>query len=200
MHRNRMALSGDQPARSRQANSAVPRYSRLAVALHWAIALLLFAQLALGWWMLELPKSPPGLRAGWYNVHKSIGLMIFAAVLLRMVWRASHPVGEITAMPAWQRAAAQVMHGQLYACMIAMPLTGLAGSMFTRYPIKLFGIALPVWQRDWPAAKQLMSDVHDALAWIFVVLVALHVAAALWHWRQGDAVAARMGMPPLPSA
>jgi cytochrome b561 len=190
-----MALSGNEDI-----NSAVTRPSRFAVALHWAIALLLFAQFALGWWMLGVPKSPPGLRAGWYNVHKSIGLVILAAVLLRMMWRASHPMDDVAALPGWQRTAAQAMHGMLYACMIAMPFTGLAGSMFTRYPIRVFGIVLPVWQRDWPAAKQLMSDVHDALAWAFAVLIALHVAAALWHWWQRDAVAARMGMPPLPSA
>jgi cytochrome b561 len=181
-------------------NSAVAPYPRLAVALHWLIALLLFAELALGWWMLGVPKTPPGLRAGWFNLHKSVGLVILAAVLLRMVWRASHPQAEVAGLPAWQRTAAQVMHGWLYACMVLMPATGLAGSMFTRYPIKLFGVVLPVWQRDWPAGKQLMSDVHDALAWLFAVLIALHVAAALWHWWQRDAVAARMGMPPLPSA
>jgi cytochrome b561 len=190
-----MALSGND-----RVNSAVAHYSRLAVALHWAIAVLLFAQLALGWWMPGVPKSPPGLRAGWYNVHKSIGLLILAAVLLRMAWRVSHPMREVELMPPWQRTAAQLMHGLLYACMLAMPATGLAGSMFTRYPIRIFGVVLPIWQRDWPAAKQLMSDLHDALAWIFVLLVALHVAAALWHWWRGDPVATRMGMPPLPSS
>lgn len=181
-------------------NSAVAAYPRLTVALHWTIALLLFAQLALGWWMEGVPKTPPGLRAGWYNLHKSIGLVIFLAVLLRLVWRASHPQGEPDGLPAWQRAAAQLMHGWLYACMLLMPATGLAGSMFTRYPIRVFGAVLPVWQRDWPAGKQLMSDVHEVLAWLFVALVTAHIAAALWHWRQRDAVAARMGMPPLPTA
>jgi len=185
---------------STQANSTVVVPTRLVVALHWWIALLLALEFVLGWWMLGIPKTPVGVRAGWYNFHKSIGLLIFAAVLVRMTWRAAHPQAETEALPAWQRTAAQVMHGLLYACMLVMPATGLAGSMFTRYPIRVFGIALPVWQREWPVAKQLMSDVHDAVAWLFVLLIALHVAAALWHWWQRDAVAARMGMPQLPAA
>jgi cytochrome b561 len=193
-----MALSG------KQANSTVDgparlAHSRVTVALHWWIALLLAAEFALGWWMPGIPKTPVGVRAGWYNFHKSIGLVILAAVLVRMAWRAAHGQAGLQALPAWQRTAAQLMHGMLYACMVAMPATGLAGSMFTRYPIRIFGVVLPVWQRDWPAGKQLMSDVHDALAWLFAVLIALHVAAALWHWWKRDAVAARMGMPGLPS-
>jgi cytochrome b561 len=194
-----MALSSAK-ADSAVAASSQLAHSRIVVALHWWIALLIAAEFALGWWMLGVPKTPPGLRAGWYNFHKSVGLVVLVAVLVRMVWRAAHRQAGVDALPAWQRTAAQIMHGLLYACMLLMPLTGLAGSMFTRYPIRFFGIVLPIWQRDWPAAKQLMSDVHDAIAWLFLALIALHVAAALWHWWQKDAVAARMGMPELPSA
>lgn len=179
-------------------NSAVARHTRTAIALHWAIALLLFGELALGWWMLGVPKSPPGVRAGWYNVHKTAGIVIALAVLARIVWRASHREEDIAAMAPWQRVASQVAHGLMYACMLVMPVAGLAGSMFTSYPIRFFGVVLPVWQRDWPAAKALMSDVHEAVAWIFVLLIAMHVAAALWHWWQRDGIAARMGMPSLP--
>jgi cytochrome b561 len=178
-------------------SSTVSRHTRIAIALHWAIALLLFAEIALGWWMLGVPKAPPGVRAGWYNVHKSVGLVIAVAVLVRMAWRASHREDDLASMPPWQRVASQLTHGLLYACMLVMPATGLAGSMFTRYPIRFFGVALPVWQRDWPAAKELMAQVHEAVAWVFAALIALHVAAALWHWWQRDGIAARMGMPSL---
>ena len=55
---------------------SVPRYDTVAVFLHWVVAMAILIQLALGWWMIELPKSPPGLRAGWFNVDKSIGVTI----------------------------------------------------------------------------------------------------------------------------
>jgi cytochrome b561 len=187
-----MALSSLSPT-----SSTVPRYSRVAVALHWALAVALFAQFALGWWMLDVPKSPAGLRAGWFNLHKSIGLTIALFVLVRVVWCATHRTGDADFIAPWQRTAAQLTHGLLYACMLVMPVTGYLGSTFTRYPVKYFGFALPSWNHDWPAAKQLMADVHYATACVFMALVALHVGAALWHWLQRDGVPARMGMPSL---
>jgi cytochrome b561 len=182
---------------SLQGSLAVIRYSRAAIALHWILAFALFAQLALGWWMLGLPKSPAGLRAGWFNLHKSIGLTIALLVVLRLVWRLTQADPAATLLPRWQRRAARWAHRLLYACMAAMPLSGYLGSTFTRYPVRYFGMVLPQWNHDWPAAKQLMSSLHYAVAWAFMALLALHVAAALWHWSQRDGVTDRMGVPSL---
>lgn len=181
---------------SAASTSATVPYSRVAIALHWLLAAALFAQLALGWWMIDLPKSPAGLRAGWFNVHKSIGITIALVVLGRAMWRTRHPVAG-AALPRWQQVAAALNHAALYTCMLVIPLSGYLGSTFTRYPVRYFGFALPDWNRDWPAAKQLMSAVHYATVWLFMTLVALHVAAALWHWLRRDAVCARMGLPAL---
>jgi len=42
-----------------------PRYHPVSIALHWIIVLLVLAQLVLGWSMIEIPKSPPGVRASY---------------------------------------------------------------------------------------------------------------------------------------
>ena len=42
---------------------AAQRYTRFAVALHWIVAVVVFAQFALGWLMQEIAKQPPGPRA-----------------------------------------------------------------------------------------------------------------------------------------
>jgi cytochrome b561 len=179
-------------------HSTVSPYSRFAVALHWLLAAALFAELALGWWMLDVPKNPPGVRAGWFNLHKSIGLTIAVIVLLRALWRTNHHLAAHPALPRWQRRASTLTHVALYLCMLVIPLSGYLGSSFTRYPVRYFGFVLPDWNRDWPAAKELMSDIHSAAVWLFVALLALHIAAALWHWLRGDAICTRMGLPPAP--
>ena len=158
------------------------RYDRVAITLHWVVAVLVLCQISLGWWMSELPKAPAGLRAGWFNLHKSIGLTIGLLVLFRLAWRIGHrppPLPE--SMPRWQVRAARASHVLLYAALIVQPLVGYLGSSFTKYPIRYFGFTLPHWGWDAPALKELCSAVHFSLACLITALVALHIAAALKH-------------------
>ena len=123
-----------------------PAYTRTAVALHWLIAICVIAQIALGLWMIGIPKDPLGIRAWWFNVHKSIGLTLGLLILFRVYWRITHrapPLPET--LPRWQRITAAASHHLLYLCMVVMPVSGYLGSSFTKYPIVFFGTKLPHW-------------------------------------------------------
>jgi cytochrome b561 len=62
------------------------RYTKVAIVLHWLIGLCIICELALGLWMVELPKTPPGIRAEYFNLHKSIGLVLIALIAIRIYW------------------------------------------------------------------------------------------------------------------
>ena len=179
--------------------SSTETYTRTAIVLHWLIAAGVFAQITLGWWMIGIPKSPPGLRAYWFNVHKSIGITLGVLIVLRVLWRLAHRAPALPgSVPRWQRIAARISHAGLYVCMMLMPLTGYLGSSFTKYPIKYFGYTLPHWGWESPALKELMSQVHYLTVVVFMVLIAVHVAAALKHLLQGnDGVFRRMWAAPV---
>jgi cytochrome b561 len=155
--------------------------------------LAILGQFALGWWMIDVPKDPPGVRAWWFNLHKSIGITLAALVVLRLLWRLGHPGPSLPGtLPRMQRIAAAGTHWALYACMLVMPLSGYLGSSFSKYPIKYFGNALPHRGWDWPAAKAFLSNVHLAAAWLLAALIAVHVVAALWHALRRDGLFSRM--------
>lgn len=169
------------------------RYTNVAVTLHWLIALLVVTQLTLGWTMIEIPKEPVGVRAYWFNLHKSIGVTIALLALVRLGWRWRHPAPPLPdSVPLWQRRAAAVSHALLYVCLIGMPLVGFLGSTFSGYPIKYFGITLPQWGYKSDELKSFFSAVHLGLAWIFMSLIAVHVSAAMKHVLDRDNVFWRM--------
>jgi len=157
-------------------------YTRTAVVLHWLIGVAVLAQITLGLWMITIPKVPIGVRAGWFNVHKSIGITLAVLILVRILWRLTHRAPPLPAtVPAWQRVAAKTSHVLLYVCMIVMPLSGYLGSSFTRYPIVYWGVRLPHWGWEAPALKELCSQVHFVTVIVFITLIVIHVAAALKH-------------------
>jgi cytochrome b561 len=158
------------------------RYTPTAKFLHWLVTVVVFAQLGLGFWMLDIPKTPPGVRAGWFNLHKSIGITLGVIILIRLAWRLTHRVPALPdTIPAWERTTAKIIHRVLYVCMIVIPLSGYLGSSFTAYPIKYFGRTLPNWGWDSPPLKELCSQVHYTAVVIFIALIAMHVAAVLKH-------------------
>lgn len=174
--------------------SSPQRYTRFAVALHWIVAAVVFAQYALGWLMQEIAKQPPGPRASAFNAHKSIGLVILGLMMVRIAWRLSHPAPPLPPMPRWQARAALANHLLLYSLLVVMPLAGYLGSAFSGYPVRFFGIVLPAWAPKSEAAKQAMSEVHLVAAWLLAASVAVHLAAVAKHALvDRDGLLARMG-------
>ncbi|RYM10326.1 cytochrome b [Sphingobium cupriresistens] len=155
------------------------RYTAVARALHWAIAVLILLNLALGFAHDAFPKDWAVMP-----VHKSIGLTILALTLLRIVWRLVHPAPRLpAAMPLWEKAAAHATHFLFYALMLILPLSGWimtsAGTRplnwFFLFDVPKFGVGKE------NAIVGLSRGAHELLPWLWAALIAIHVSAALRH-------------------
>ncbi len=185
-----------------RANEAA-KYTNTAIALHWIVAILVLGMLALGWWMIGLPKGEGSVRAYYFNLHKSIGITIGFIVLVRILWRLAHPAPAFpAAMPGWQALAARWVHIGLYVCIVMQPLSGVLSSSFSKYPIKYFGYALPRWVPESNAFKEFFSGVHYAGVIALMALVTIHLLGVLQHLVQDRGAMFRRMWPgprPLPS-
>lgn len=155
-------------------------YAAPAIVLHWLLALLIAGLVGLGWYMLSIEDRPD---SGWYfDLHKSFGLLVFALVLPRILWRFNHKPAQLPArLPEWQARFASLTHWLLYACMILMPVTGFIGASLSKSGVTFFGMAFPAWiASDHGLAEQFFA-IHSAVAWVLVSLVAVHALAALKH-------------------
>ena len=171
------------------------RYTRTAIFLHWLIALMVVGQFAWGWWMQTIPKQPPGQRADSFNLHKSVGMTIFALMALRLAWRLRHPPPALPRMPRWQARLARANHILLYAALLIQPVVGYLGSEVSGYPVRYFGMTLPTWAGKHEALKDILSTFHLATSWAIAAFVALHIAGALRHALvDRDGLLSRMGV------
>jgi len=160
-------------------NEAAMRYNRGARALHWAIAVLVIANLFSGLLNDALEDT---IRL--IPTHKAIGMTILALTLVRIAWRFTwrHPPFPATVQP-WEALAARGVQGVFYALMLAMPLSGWIMASAGKYPLSWFGLVdlpkLAVTRED--MAYLVGREAHGILGWLMLALVALHVGAALRH-------------------
>jgi len=141
-------------------------YSPLHIFLHWAIAVLLLFQLVFGESMRDLGRAlrnggaPDTGTALMGNAHIWVGVAVLALTVVRLLVRARFGVPAPLPASRPQEFAARAVHGLLYLLMIVAPLTGLAA---------------------WYGGIHLAGEIHELGKPLFIVLIALHVAGALYH-------------------
>ena len=181
--------------------NGVARYDRVQVILHWLIAAIILFMIALGLYMVELPKQselPAGeesVRAFYFLLHKSMGITVAILIILRVGWRLTHKAPPLPdTVSKWQQKAAGAVHVLLYAVMIAMPLSGFMQSIFSKYDTKFWGIVLPRMAEADNAMRENFNQVHECLAFLLIGLIVIHLAAAIKHRLSGTEITDRMSL------
>lgn len=157
------------------------KYGPMAMAFHWtiAVAVVLAVLLALYLETLDLGDTKKQVLA----IHKSIGIVIFALTWVRLAWRLSHrPPALPENMTPLQRVAASATHFCLYAITIAMPISGYISVAARGRETSFFGLfEVPLWVPLDRAIANLSETTHTTGQYAVYALVALHIAAALYH-------------------
>ncbi len=165
------------------------RYNSVAISLHWLIAFLLLGLVVLGKVMNSLDADDP-FRFDLIQWHKSFGILVLLLVILRLLWRLTHrPPSLPVSIKKIERFGAGGAHLVLYVLMLAIPLSGwfMVSSSPLNLKTELFGtIAWPhvTWFETVPdkeAVTAQLVDIHHWLVQGLVIMVVLHLAAALRH-------------------
>ena len=156
------------------------QYGTTAKVFHWLIVALLFVQYPIGWLMPDLHRDmKPGVPM---TLHISFGIVILALIVLRLVWRLTHRVEPDSSLPPWQRLAAEAVHWLLYVLVLATTITGWLFASFRGWSISLFFMMpMPMLSADNAAAGKTIDGLHQAMEWSLLVVIGIHVAAALAH-------------------
>jgi cytochrome b561 len=177
----------DDPARLR-----IPeRYTTPAIALHWAIAVLMVINILLGW---SFSYIQPGSLRPFIEMHKSFGITVLGLGLMRLLWRLTHtPPALPAAYKPWERRAAHAAHWILYGLVFLVPLSGWAHDsawkLAATHPMKLFFV-IPWFRFGFlesldPVTKEywhtVLSQVHTSFAYVLAAMFVVHVAGALKH-------------------
>lgn len=158
---------------------------------HWLVFLLVAAQYLVGEFMPHIGRTTE--NAGLVAVHIGLGGFILAIIIAAIAWRLLHPVPQLPELPGWQRVTAAIMHWSLYALILVMAVLGWAATNFRGWNVTVAGIDLPLLANKGDRWAHTAGDIHSLLVNVLLALVALHVAAALFHhFIKRDAVLRRI--------
>jgi cytochrome b561 len=157
-------------------------YGLIAVAIHWLMALAIIGMYPLGLYIDSLTYYDPEYRTipHW---HKSIGMLILALLLVRLVWRAVNPSPAAPAgHGAWLRLATKVGHAALYLLMLVALVSGYMISTADGAPIDVFNwFSVPALPALVENQEDVAGDIHYWTTTALIVMAGLHALAALKH-------------------
>ncbi|HEX3864221.1 MAG TPA: cytochrome b [Stellaceae bacterium] len=175
----------------------IDSYGPVARAVHWLVAGLAVTVVSLG---IAIPGAPRGTesRELLMLLHRSVGLLILAAMVFRVIWRLRHPAPPLPPeFPRFEAVAAYADHALLYVMFLVMPLSGYLNAAVAGHSVSLFGIvSVPPLVGENPRLSQIAIAMHLTGQFLIYALVAMHVGAALVHrFVRRNTILARM-LPP----
>ena len=155
-------------------------YDAVSKTLHWLVAAILVLQFAIGWLMPHVRRGEqPGIAM---HAHISVGIVVLALIMIRFLWRVTHPVPPEPSLPTWQRHASLTVHWLLYLLVLVNTLSGWFFASARGWSLAFFGLfPLPRLVEQGSAAGRAIGRLHENLVWVLLALIALHVVAALVH-------------------
>lgn len=157
------------------------QFGWVSISIHWLMAIALIGLYFLGLYMVELDYYDPWYHKG-LTLHKEIGVALTALMLFRLLWTFLQTRPEPLETKQWKRMLAKLAHTSLYLTSIFLMLSGYIISTSQGQGIDLFNtIELPATFIANTDQSELLGQVHDLLASLFILLVTLHTIAALTH-------------------
>lgn len=156
------------------------KYSPVAMALHWMVAVLVL-------YSIFFPPEPgdvaPAVAAQITAVHIGLGLIIIVLMTLRAFWRAGHHAPPLPDdLAVWEKRAARWTHALIYVVVFLMIGFGLLTAIFAPYPASGFGV-IPVagFITVDQGTFEMVKEIHHTGNKLLQAVVYLHIAAALYH-------------------
>ncbi len=161
-------------------NSAT-RWGLASRLFHWFMAIAILFMFCLGITMINMRLSPEKLEM--FMVHKSTGMLLLLAIILRILWRIINPPPKFPKFISHNQQ--QIIRlGQLlmYFLMFCIPVSGWVINSAANFPLHWFGLfQVPAITDPSIAVEEIAKIVHFTLICILGVLIIGHIAAALHH-------------------
>ncbi|MDP6969102.1 MAG: cytochrome b [Gammaproteobacteria bacterium] len=157
------------------------QFGLVSILLHWILAVLIIGLFVIGNILEDMPRGPD--KGQLMGLHQSIGMLVLALVLLRLIWRLRQGFPSPVNPDAKRlNHIAKLWHWALLVIILAIPVTGYLSADAGPRAVAFFS-----WF-NWPDLIEPARDLrkqfgglHGALNKIMIPLVLIHILAAFKH-------------------
>jgi cytochrome b561 len=155
-----------------------PQYSFAIKFMHWLMAITLISLLVVGYHMTTLVDGPYKVLV--YDLHRAFGSLALIFLLFRIIikLRTQSPPPLNSGL---QLRLSQLINLAFYLLMLAMPISGILRAQSSGQPITFFGLFdIPTLVTKNDTLASMTHDSHEIIAYLFWLLLILHVMSALY--------------------
>ena len=158
--------------------NTLAEYGLISKLLHWVSALLLFVQIPLGFYLVDLDFGPERLSVE--NIHIVIGLTIFYLVILRLINKIINPTPKLEpSVFKGQRFLAKLNHVLLYVTILSVTISGILKKLFNGETLVIVYKKIKI--KDNFELSELFYDIHIFSNYLIIVLIVVHILAVIAH-------------------
>ena len=159
-------------------NNTLTEYGFFSKVLHWLSAILLFIQIPLGFYLVDLDFGEE--RLTFENIHIILGLTIFYLVIIRLLKNIINPTPKLdTSIFKGQKFLAKMNHVLLYVTILSITISGILKKLFNGEILIIFFKKIKI--EDNFELSEIFYDVHVFSNYLMISLIALHMLAVIIH-------------------
>lgn len=150
------------------------QYSQRQIVLHWISVLLILVMAGTG--MAYSLEWADKAAMTWHQIAGQLLLVtLLARLFVRFTTRTDH---STTPYSALESRASQAVHTTLYVILVAYVVTGYVSASALGQNSLLAPVSIVFARSD---IGETLLELHYALKWVLLALVAVHIAGALKH-------------------
>ena len=156
----------------------VTEYSLISKLLHWTSAIILFVQIPLGFYLVDLDFGPERLNIE--NIHVLVGLSIFYLVIIRLINKiiSTSPKLEPSIFKG-QKFLAKSNHILLYVTILSITISGIFKKLFNGETLVIFFSEIQIVENF--EVADFFYDIHIFSNYLLIALIIIHILAVIVH-------------------
>ena len=146
--------------------------------MHWISAILLFIQIPLGFYLVDLDFGPERLTVE--DIHVTVGLSVFYLVILRLLYKIFNPTPRLEpSVFKGQKFLAKLNHVMLYVTILSITISGILKKLFNGETLTIIFKKIKI--QDNFELGELFYDIHIISNYVLIVLIIIHILAVITH-------------------